>query len=480
MNILNKIFVKIKEKLNNDEENNIKKNEIIYNFNNNNNNNENNNNKEEELNSNNKNEELIKIEKNSFYKIKTKDELTIELEEFKLEDLFLDNKNLKEIIILYFKILDNNFDLFEEEFLKNENKNSISSIPKIKKYIELIYDNKKNIDKILKNKLSETNKKYIIKKNEGAYGKIYQNVFNKNIIIKNFDLEKIDLIDVYFEYFIQYIIYNFSDDIYKKNISQPYDLKLTTDLKSARIYMKKIEGITLHEYIYKYIIYNSNNQNEEIIYSNIKYIIDILIKICDLFIYLQSKFGFVHFDLHLGNIMIDKNQNIYLLDYGFSSINYFYNIKKDKILIVSKPKYLLFSKINEKNKLKFKYKSIDLLHLYFRLCSLLFKKIDKKNKIIYNLYKILNFITLFKELEHNDISEEFEFNTLFETLKDNIINNSNLCYKYSTNFYFLKKDIKNKILKNQYNNLNIIIDRFNPTNLKDILFYYKNNLNKFI
>ena len=75
-----------------------------------------------------------------------------------------------------------------------------------------------------------------------------------NFRVKNFDLEKTDLIDVYFEYFIQYILYNYSNEYYKKYISQPFDMKITADFKSARIYMKKLKGITLHEYIYKNII----------------------------------------------------------------------------------------------------------------------------------------------------------------------------------------------------------------------------------
>ncbi len=453
MNILNKIFFKLKKNKNNnnEEENNE------YKFENNNENN------------------IIKIEKNSFYKIKSKKELEDELEKFKLEDLFLDNINLREVLLLYFEILDNNFDIFEDEILKNDNKYSFNSIPNIKKNIDLINENKKNIDKILKNKLSETNKKYMLKKNEGSYGKIYQNVFNKNIIIKNFDLNKTDLIDVYFEYFIQYIIYNFSDDFYKNKISQPYDLKLTTDLKSARIYMNKIEGITLHEYIYKYIIYNKNPNNQDIIDKNIEYIIEILIKICDLFIYLQSNFGFVHFDLHLGNIMVDKSNNIYLLDFGFSSINYYYNMKKDKILISSKPKYLIYSKINEKNLLKFKYKSIDMLHLYFRLCCLLIKKEEKDNILLKTLYKILNNIFLFnnlKDLEYNN-NYNYKYSTLFEVLKDNLLDNNNLCYKYSTNLYYLKKEVKSNIPKEQYKYLYDVLDRFNPLNLKNILLNYK-------
>lgn len=138
----------------------------------------------------NKDENHILIEKDSYYRIKTKDELKKNLKEFNFEDLFLDNNNFREILLIYFQILDNNFELFEDEFFKSNDKNSISNIPKIKDYINLINENKRNINKLLKNKLSESSKKYIIKKNEGSYGKIYQNNYNKTIIIKNFDLEK--------------------------------------------------------------------------------------------------------------------------------------------------------------------------------------------------------------------------------------------------------------------------------------------------
>ncbi len=435
-------------------------------------------------------ENHILIEKDSYYRIKTNDELKKSLKEFNFEDLFLDNNNFREILLIYFQILDNNFELFEDEFFKSNDKNSISNIPKIKDYINLINENKRNINKILKNKLSESSKKYIIKKNEGSYGKIYQNNYNKTIIIKNFDLEKTDLVDVYLEYFIQYIIYHFSNDNFKEHISQPFDLKITPDFKSARIFMKKIDGITFHSFINKNIVNYEKNNEKNIIIKFIK----ILINICNLFIFLQNRFGFVHFDLHLANIMLDNEdfEKIFLVDYGFSSINFKYNEKKDKIFIVSKPKHLIFSKIDNENryKLKFKYKTIDMLNMFLRLSTLIFNKMNdstnikgfgKKNILISKIYNILNYIFSFQDIEDiKNIVDFFKNKTLYEYLRNELKDNINISYRYSTNYYFLKKDLKPKLSNDEYKRINIVIDRFNPIHLKKILSFCIENINIFL
>ncbi len=74
---------------------------------------------------------------------------------------------------------------------------------------------------------------------------------------------------------------------------------------AAYIVMEYIKGVSLHTYQYQRSI-------------NVQEIEKWMLELCDIFIYLHTNFqmSILYLDLKPQNIMIDENQNIYLIDFG--------------------------------------------------------------------------------------------------------------------------------------------------------------------
>ncbi len=451
----------------------------------------------------------IKIEKDEYYKIKNEEELKEGIKNLDLEDLFLDNSNFRKIFIINIKIFEECYNNLNNQLIINKSevlKNNINSNLIYKNIetqcldnIELINKNKLKLNSVLLNYLSSSNKKYLITKASGSYGKIYKSLVNKNILIKTCNLEETNLIDVYMEYVIQYLLNNYSNNIYKSNIPKVYCMKISKDLKTSRIYMENIEGLSLFDYLTKMNIDDTN------IDKLINRVLNIIIKICDILIYLQNNFGFIHFDLHLGNILIgnkiDNKEKVYLIDFGFSSINF--NRKneinnqnnkdnqdnQDNIFIVNKSKNILYSKKDERNGIK--TESIDMFNLMLRLMMYLKTRIkiynngnekSSENKLYKKLFILLNQLFSFekdimktKKLDINN-SETFESETIFNLLYNNLKEKISLSYKYACNIYYLKNELNNKGIKNkdslEHKLIEDIIDRFNPHQMKEIIHFF--------
>lgn len=152
----------------------------------------------------------------------------------------------------------------------------------------------------------------------------------------------------------------------KMNIPKIYDY--TKKNKNVIIEMNYIQhNKTLSDYILEYPDELPTTQ----LFLNLDNLIKNYIKYLRI---LQNKFSFIHFDMHLNNILlnIDTNHNItqfYLIDFGESYIkindyHFFGNISY----------YNTFSLVN--NKEREYWKSNDIIYLLFNICGALFHKYE--------------------------------------------------------------------------------------------------------
>lgn len=120
------------------------------------------------------------------------------------------------------------------------------------------------------------------------------------------------------EYLLQYYLYEFSQLENEDSILRCFPRILIQNIKLVYSYpeftniisnSEKINGIDLYKYL----------KNLKTVLPN--FIYNILLQLCDILIYYQKHYQFVHGDLHLQNIMIQHTTNkLYIIDFGRSSI----------------------------------------------------------------------------------------------------------------------------------------------------------------
>ncbi len=242
----------------------------------------------------------------------------------------------------------------------------------------------------------------------------YSNIFySNNYILKKYnfhivnfpftyDKDLLNSIDVHNEGFIQYILSLYTPKkICKKcipNISYVlYAIDDNKKILNTGIYMEKING----EQFSSILIKNDN-----------KRIIKILIKLLDIIKYYQYRFNFLHNDLKPDNILIDNQDNIYLIDFGLSYINFMNNhifttcldgLEIDKKLNENKDyNFDFYSFLN----FEFKYNS-DILYLFLNMLY----KMNPANELyqwILNGYLIYNDINIHEYVKKSNLNY-FEF-----------------------------------------------------------------------
>lgn len=177
---------------------------------------------------------------------------------------------------------------------------------------------------------------------------------------------------------------------YKKNVNNKiiknlyYNSKISTG-KYYLLVLEYIEGLTLLDYL--------KNLRDKEYYEFINYFYKNIIKIFK-DIYKNIK-GFYHGDLNLTNIIIDKNKNLHIIDFGYASI---FSGKKPIInekIVKYSPDLLKINKrdiIRELRKDDFKVLFYD-LYVYYSLNDLINRQMVKylKSNFLTDYFKsILN------------------------------------------------------------------------------------------
>lgn len=340
-------------------------------------------------------------------------------------------------------------------------------------------------------------KKYLPKEQiflgAGAYGQVYK--LNNNIVVKIENLygdlfslkQKLDEFKI-------------SKIAGKHNIGPKiYINKIIFNIFNANIYvltyMEYIDGITFIDYKNKV---ESDKESYEII-DKINKIISIKKK-------LLHKLGFIHNDLHSGNIMIkfkdNKIVNVYIIDFGRSkkinNMNNFYfdyeNYYKFKLNYFINKKYIQIY-INNilSNKIEEIYNNILInknivanpinnIYNINKLCDVIISKfinnnkknkidkIDKSNNIFKNIYKIEDLVKNYfieKEIPNNDIKNYNFFKASYYPI-----------FK----IYYCNDNSKNKYLciiyKVYFDNINYFIEQIKDGfNISKILYKNKLGLN---
>lgn len=160
----------------------------------------------------------------------------------------------------------------------------------------------KNIGKFLKEKNYELKDSI----GSGACGetrKIYDSILDLYFICKKFSPKIQNLKDKLFNRFIKEIKILMS--LNHKNIVRIYDYYIYSKIQVGFIIMEYIEGNTIYDYI--------KNNPEKI---NL-----IFLQVIDAFVYLEENKVF-HRDIKPDNILVDKNDNVKIIDFGFSEKKY--------------------------------------------------------------------------------------------------------------------------------------------------------------
>jgi len=321
---------------------------------------------------------------------------------------------------------------------------------KVKKIIKY-----KTVNQIDFNILDHINKKYksieYIKSGEGLYGIVYKlnnntcvkieeidiRLLYKNIIIKN---NEIKISKICGNAKISPKIY-FNEIIYNEYNSYFY----------YYTYMEFIDGITLYNFIEKVSINKINKEIKNKIFK-------LLVKKKNIL----HKLGYVHNDLHMGNIILkmkkDKIIDLFIIDYGLSkNLNNLYangikkylyeNNNENLIMYLIHKKYIeidlkntdklidIYKKIvdiniNNINNIKYKnaiYNSLFLNNIFKNICENKIKIIETNNIIEYleKKYIIVDKINdvseyyFFKGLSYDEDKYYEELYKIIEVIKDN-------------------------------------------------------------
>jgi len=165
---------------------------------------------------------------------------------------------------------------------------------------------------LITDSINNNNQYNVIKKltiGKGGVGTVnYININNKVLKKQVFSKDRVrSVITSIFEYiFGYYICYNLEVE-FKKNIPKTFCL-----------YIHNNKLFILMEYI--------NKQNKialEYFGNNliVKNFYKIIINLCNVLVYLQNKFKFIHNDLHLENFFVKKDLDIILIDFRYASLN---------------------------------------------------------------------------------------------------------------------------------------------------------------
>ncbi len=254
------------------------------------------------------------------------------------------------------------------------------------------------------------------------------------------------------ESLIQYIIYNYINNTIVPFLSRTLytvDEILTTYTENGVIYCKKeqkmVVGMVMENIDgleFKKILYRTKNPDT---------ILNILMKIIYTIEYLQNKLDFLHNDLKPDNIILDKNGNIKIIDFGLSYIkfkqnhvfpNTLFDLELDKN-INGRGDYV-FDFIHFMNN-EYKFSS-DLMYLFLNMMY----SLNRENPL-YNVFEEHFFD--FNGIKINRVMKEMGFNyTEFILSKEPEL----------FNLHFPNID------------LNEFYNRFNTFNLKNTLKYISN------
>ncbi len=227
----------------------------------------------------------------------------------------------------------------------------------------------------------------------------------QNIVNNTYSESFIKKCNIYLEALILHHIYKYSDFKHRNAISKPYYLthlislhrknngsidKISSE-KAAfesiryypakfRLYKRKINGITFRDYI------QDNYENEDFIQN----FFTIIKKICEILNYYQVKFGLVHNNFSLENILIDTNLNPYFINFSSACAELKINGTRKYICIDNNN--IPYSKIsNSRNNVS---RSTDLFKLFFDIINLTVQKYELHDnfKILYNyLYRLYDY-----------------------------------------------------------------------------------------
>lgn len=216
--------------------------------------------------------------------------------------------------------------------------------------------------------------------------------------------------------------------------------------------MNLAKGTTLGDFIIN--LYSNKNIDT---YEKDNYILDIFKTICNKLDFLQKKYLFIHGDFHSGNIMIDEDENIKFIDFGFSSIKL---PSKNKKIILTTPVECNIERNGQLDLNEDPYlKTIDMYHLIENLydfCTSPDVNFNNKNDFKNFLVKLKKIY--YKEKNPQEDMHIFERKNNFqyyvdykELLKDNfyLITIDDL-----NKLYLQKSDKKRKLNNDSFKNKN--------------------------
>lgn len=262
---------------------------------------------------------------------------------------------------------------------------------------------------------------------------------HRNVYVE--DTYPITLFDIYLQTLIGHHLYKDSLNKYKNAIQKQYYLTIS-QLGNKRIYRGSIENsVTFEEYI------RNNCQNPDFITNFCK----ILKKICTILNYFQIKFGFIHNNLNLENILINRTT----LNPTFINLN----SSCAELKIKGERKYICIH-TPDINYLKINKDERDI------------NNISKSNDLF---YLFLNIKNLFGTLNHQNINK---LNTKMNNILYTYNGNQNLLEKikyHIRDILYMKKFSKELINTSSYTKINKdilkqIYSKFEPLNmLKNII-----------
>lgn len=165
---------------------------------------------------------------------------------------------------------------------------------------------------------AKKNMTYVKPLGSGGTGDTYlfkDETTNTYFAIKKYTPKNLDKIDEYYSRFVDEIKILFN--IYHPNIVRIYNYYLYPNAKTGYLQMEYIEGISIDKYDTK----NSSKTWE-----------DIFREIIGAFEYLESK-GILHRDIRPSNILIDKDDNVKIIDFGFGKQVYSGNNTDNSIFL---------------------------------------------------------------------------------------------------------------------------------------------------
>lgn len=228
---------------------------------------------------------------------------------------YWNNKEAIAIFNNYINALKNN-DMSEEKILDNLNNEIMDIIKECNNWTEwknkmddllnyLINKNNKNLNSFIMNNNITISKKYevINKIGAGSFGVTYlafDERLKKQFVIKEFDCEILNKNDnkKFFQKFIKEIEFLFN--LHHENIVSIYDYMINEEKQIGCYIMEYIDG----KNIYDYLLENKGN------------LTNIFIQAITVFKYLESK-NICHRDIRINNILVDNNQTLKLIDFGF-------------------------------------------------------------------------------------------------------------------------------------------------------------------